>query len=264
MRTFRSFSEIYGPVQNASPNFGRIINVDLSDQSDIPAQTEAPQEDSLYSLCSSAAGLLGMMSAAVSSLAEDYAYKYQNMSEWDKEQRFVPFKDGSKTEFDLSRVGAADVHPSKGAELDNFSIDFMDHFDSFRGGMVHAGTDQRIYTELVGKIQQIREKLISEYKHIQELCDLGVLGNTDATRRKRVVQYMRPLNAAQKILLGSDLAQPFFFGKNAFTPVNPRDYVDEKLTTKTDINALREGLRNALAESKNKDRIYLSKMKNSR
>ena len=130
--------------------------------------------------------------------------------------------------------------------------------------MVHAGTDQRIYTELVGKIQQIREKLISEYKHIQELCDLGVLGNTYATRRKRVVQYMRPLNAAQKILLGSDLAQPFFFGKNAFTPVNPRDYVDEKLTTKTDINALREGLRNALAESKNKDRIYLSKMKDGR
>lgn len=256
MRTARSFSEVFNGVFNMSvSNAGKVLDVDLSDQSDIPAATVPPQEESLYSLCSEATRLLGLMSTAVSGLYENYLFINDPLRK-DVSSHFIPYQEGSDSMLDLTRIGVGDPEVDPGEEQSGSYIDFLNSVEAFRDGMTF-GEGKRIYPELVSKIEQIQRKLMEEYTKIRDLDRRGILGNTDKTRRKRVVEYMRPLNDAQKILLKSDLAQPFYFGENAFRPINPRDYVDPKLATNTDVNALKNGLREALAESRQKDAIYM-------
>ena len=271
MRTARSFNEVFRGVFNDAPSeIGKILSVDLSSQPDIPAETKIesveplePQESdkSLFDLCDRAVWLLGTLGSAVNGLREAFHYRYIDQMGKEKKFTFVPYKDGSKTEFDLSRIGDDSGGPESGEELDNFYIDFLSDFDQFRSGLTLADTGQPLYSELVDHIQKIREKIAEEYSNIQDMYKRGVLGNTPQVQKKRVVEYIRPVNVAQKILLDSDLAQPFYFGKNAFTPVNPTDYLDPKLVTGTTTKTLKMGFSEALKRSRQKDALYMSIVK---
>ena len=262
MRTARSFNEVFHGVFNDAPSdVGKILSVDLSDQPDIPAETKTESDDSLFALCDRAAWLLGTLGSAVNGLREAFHYRYVDQLGKEKKFEFVPYKEGSNTEFDLGRIGDDSGGPESGEELDTFYTDFLSDFDQFRGGMTLEDTGRPLYSELVEHIQKIREKIAEEDSNIQDMYERGVLGNTAQVQKKRVVEYIRPVNIAQKILLDSDLSQPFYFGENAFTPVNPTDYLDPKLVTGTTTKALKTGFAEALKRSRQKDDLYLSVVK---
>ena len=173
MRTARSFNEVFRGVFNDAPSeIGKILSVDLSSQPDIPAETKIesveplePQESdkSLFDLCDRAVWLLGTLGSAVNGLREAFHYRYIDQMGKEKKFTFVPYKDGSKTEFDLSRIGDDSGGPESGEELDNFYIDFLSDFDQFRSGLTLVDTGQPLYRELVDHIQKIREKIAEEY-----------------------------------------------------------------------------------------------------
>ena len=266
MKTAYSFNEIFnGTPDETVPGLGRVMEVDLKSQPDIPAETAPPQEASLFSLCSEAAGLLGMLSSAVTGLYEDYTYRYNalkknnNPESHERRTYFVPYEEGGNR-LDLNRIGKGDPLLDKGEEQTGFYLDFLDSFDSFRNSL-SVNDEKRMYTELVDKIAQIQQKLRSEYSKIQEMYKRGVLGSAVTTQKKRAVEYMRPLTDAQKLILQSELAQPFFFGKNAFTCIRPTDYVDPRLVPKTAVQALNDAQKKAIIDSRAKDVDWVALVK---
>lgn len=264
MRCVYSFNEAYSGIRDVLNNDGRVFNLDLSSQTDIPHETTSSEpatagsDDSLFSLCNEVTGLLGVLSTSATMLNE----RYHSMVEDEKYKKtgrttYVPYKDDSD-ELDYARAGEASAED--GEEVGTFSIDYKNLIDSFRQDLTINGTDRRLYDELIEKSHKLRQKIIDEYKKVQEMLDSGALGSSDKTIIKRRVAPMDPIHAAQMVLLSSELAQPFYFGKNAFTPVNPLDYVNKILVKDAVLNGLEIRFQNALEASAKKDQKYLSKI----
>ena len=152
--------------------------------------------------------------------------------------------------------------------------EMSDFLQSFREGMV-SESGKRIYPELVSRVRQIRKEIIDGYRNVWKLYNSGALGYTKSTVEKRVVKYIYPLNQAQMVLLGTEAAQPFFMGKNAYSKVDPSEYIPSKVTVQTTgkngkrktetielvkpgaLKALEERAKVALTKSGLNDNVYL-------
>lgn len=297
MRMISSFNELFGS-EGVSDGVGTIMDVDTSDQKDIPAPTgdalNDPKEQSLVSLCSDTVRLLGLLSTSMESLVMDYNYRmnvdYPGSEKFvdlglddddyldaeEEEETDDDFDEGlSEDENDVDLFNAriknisgaeseSDLTPEEIADWERIVTqrreDIQSFFEKFRQDLVVG--DKRLYGEIVSRIREIEKKIQDGYKEINKNNKKAKYGRTRQTKARLVAGDFYSLNKAQQLLMETELAMPHYFGKNAFKPINPYDFVKDPQLMKASMwSSLEKRYKECLASSKRQDNYYLSRHK---